>query len=446
MTAAEQQFVLPYEPRDPFVPFHRRADRWGVMVCHRRAGKTVACINELILRALYTKKKRAKFAYIGPFRQQAKETAWEYLKDFTKTFCKGQPRESELRITLPNDATITIYGADNPDSFRGMYFDGVVIDEYGDIRPTLWHQVILPALLDRGGWAVFIGTPKGKNHFYRMYKRACEEGGWFHMKLKASESGLLTEEALAMARAEMEDEAWQQEMECDFNAAVPGTYYAKIIGEMEGNGRIGNFPHNPALPVYAVADLGYSDSTAWWFWQVDEQGPILIDYEEDSGQRLQYYFDMLDAKPYARDIDEIWLPHDAKATSFQTGRTTVEQFMARKYPVKPVPRQKVQHGIDAARLLLPKCRIDQTFCYGGIEALRSYRRQWNEKLQQYHDKPLHDWASNGADAFRYFALVTADENVVEVEDEPVPLVKPPEYRLEELFQEREDWRRRIIRL
>lgn len=441
---SEQDFRYKYEPRGPFLPFHQRKSQFTAMVCHRRAGKTVACIADLILRALYTKKKRAKFAYIGPFRSQAKETAWEYLKEYTQGFCKGPPREAELRVRLPNDASITIYGADNPDSFRGMYFDGVVVDEYGDVRATLWNEVLLPALLDRNGWAVFIGTPKGKNHFYKMYKRSTEEPGWFSMKLKVSESGLLSPRATAMARAEMTDEAWQQEMECDFDAAVPGTYYAKIIGEMEKNNRIGNYAYNPALGVSCAADLGYSDSTAFWFWQVDDKGPILIDYEEESGRSLQFYFDMLASKPYT--VENIYLPHDALQTSFQTGRSTIEQFMEQKLPVKPVPKLRLQHGIDASRLLMPRCRIDQTLCFGGIEALRGYRRKFNDKTQQYSDEPLHDWCSHGADAWRYFSLMTVAEAEVPVQVPDRPLIEPPKYRLDELFEHREKSRGRVLRL
>lgn len=435
---------LEYLPRAPFVEFHNRANQFGLMVCHRRAGKTVACIGELIVRALYTKRKRAKFAYIGPFRQQAKEVAWGYLKDMSHGLIKGNPRESELRVRLPNDATITIYGADNPDAFRGMYFDGVVVDEYGDIRATLWNEVLLPALLDRNGWAVFIGTPKGKNHFYKMFKRAQEEEDWFCLTLKASESGLLSQKALRLARQEMSEEAWQQEMECDFEAAVPGTYYAKLINEMEQKGLIGSFPYRPDLPVLAAADLGFSDSTAWWFWQVDEQGPFFINYEEDAGRPLSFYFEMLENLPYT--VDEIWLPHDARATSFQTGRTTIEQFLARKLPVRLVPKQKVQHGIDAARQLLPACRIDEVGCYGGIEALRSYRRRYNEKTQSYDDKPLHDFASNGSDAFRYAALTCIDEMEVELEAPQVQVLEPPTYCLEDLFEDRESWQQGRIRL
>ena len=434
---------LGYQPRTPFIPLHARDNRFGVLVCHRRAGKTVACIGELITRALYTKKKNAKFAYIGPFRAQAKEVAWSYIKDMTKGIIKGNPRESELRVRLHNDATITIYGADNPDSFRGMYFDGVVIDEFGDVRATLWNEVILPALLDRNGWALFMGTPKGKNHFYKMHLKAKDDPDWFHLELHADTSGLLTEESIRLAKENMTDEAFKQEMLCDFEAAIPGTYYAKIITQLENEGRIGKYEYNPTLPVYAAADLGFSDSTAWWFWQVDEKGPFCINYEEDSGRPLSYYFDMLEALPYPVEI--VYLPHDAMAASLQTGRTTIEQFLMRKINVKIVPRQKIQHGIDAARLVLKSVRIDSTNCYGGIEALRSYRRRFNERTGAYDDKPLHDWASNGSDAFRYLSLVTQQDVVEEAHETEV---KQDGYCLEDLWQEREsqDWRTSIIRL
>jgi len=185
------ELALQYEPREAFIPFHQRSQRFGLMVCHRRAGKTVSCINELVLRASYTNKKKAKYAYVGPFRKQARDVAWEYLKEATEGIRKGPPRESDLQVRLHNDAVISIYGADNPDSIRGLYFDGIILDEFGDMRPTLWGEVILPTLLDRRGWSVFIGTPKGKNHFYKMKQRAETEDNWYHMVLRASDSGLI---------------------------------------------------------------------------------------------------------------------------------------------------------------------------------------------------------------------------------------------------------------
>lgn len=417
------------------------------MCCHRRAGKTVACIHDLVLRAMYTRKHRAKYAYIGPFRQQAKEIAWTYLKDATEGIRKGAPRESDLRVVLHNDATITLYGADNPDSLRGLYFDGVILDEYGDCRPSLWGEIILPCLMDRQGWAVFIGTMKGKNHFYKTLERAKTDPAWHHMELKGSVSGILSEEDLRELKAQLTEAQYEQEIECNPNAAIMGTYYSDLINRLEGEEKMGHHPYDPEKMVHCAADLGFTDSTAFWFWQLDEDGPIMIDYYEADGKTVQHYFEMLDNKGY--EYADIWLPHDAKAKSFQTGRSTIEQFIDRGFPCKPVPRLAVQHGIDAARMVLPTCRFDRDSCHGGIEALRAYKRQWNEKVQQFSNSPFHDWASNGADAFRYFSLVTEESmEVVKAVKNQVPLLKQPEYCLNELFDAREEdnWKQSILRI
>ena len=439
--------TLNYEPRDPFIKFHQRDKRWGAICCHRRAGKTVACVHDLVLRALYTKKKRAKYAYVGPFRQQAKEIAWEYLKEATENLRSGEPRESDLRITLHNGASIQLYGADNPNSLRGLYFDGVIIDEWADCKPSIWGEILLPALMDRQGWAVFVGTMKGKNHFYKSLEKAKKDDDWFHMELKGSESGILSDMDLAELRSQMSEAQYQQEIECNPNAAVQGTYYADIISKMELEGQIGDYEYDPNEMVHVAADIGFTDSTAFWFWQLDKHGPILIDYHEADGQPLEYYFEMLNKKGY--EYADIWLPHDAQARTFQTGRSTIEQFLAEKYPARIVPRLAVQHGIDAARLMLPSCRISRHGCHDGIEALRAYRRQWNDKTQQYANTPLHDWASNGSDAFRYFSMVTDDSKARELAKESViPVLTTPRYTLDELWEDKEDsnWRQHIIRI
>jgi hypothetical protein len=370
-----------------------------------------------------------------------------YLKDATTGIRKGEPRISDLKITLHNDATIQLYGADNPDSLRGLYFDGVILDEYGDMRPSLWGEIILPTLMDRQGWAVFIGTMKGKNHFYKTLQRAETEPGWHHMQLKGSESGILRDEDLRELRSQLTEAQYEQEIECNPNAAVMGTYYSDLINALEQDEKMGHYPHNPDELVHCSADLGFTDSTAFWFWQVDEHGPIMIDYYEADSQPLEHYFQMLEGKGY--EYADIWLPHDAKAKSFQTGRSTIEQMLDRGLPCKPVPKLAVQHGIDAARLILPTCRFDRERCHGGIEALRAYRRNYNEKVQQFSNTPLHDWASNGADSFRYFSLVTDDSLALEVRKETeLPLLKTPEYCLNDLYSAREDdnWRKSVLRI
>lgn len=417
---AATEVHLDYDPRDLFVDFHQRSQRWALMVVHRRGGKTVACVADLIIRAIYTKKKNARFAYVAPFRQQAKEIAWQYLKDMTEGLRSEAPRESELRVKLPNGAWITLYGADNPDALRGLYFDGIVLDEYGDMKPTLLGEVILPTLTDRKGWLAIIGTSKGRNQFFTAARKAELSDEWFYKMARASETKLIPKKDLEEIAAQMTPEEYDQEMECSFDAAVKGTYYAHHINAAEKDGRVrvitpDNPLYDPHQAVSVVADIGYSDSSAWWFWQQRPDGFALIDFYQAAGKSLAHYLKMLHNKPYA--LDTIWLPHDAKARTLQTGLSTVEQILRpnrvcpeiyapnARLKVRLVPRLSVQHGIDAVRLVLPLCYFDKVACYEGLEALRSYQRRWNDATQTFSDTPLHNWASHPADGFRYFALV-----------------------------------------
>ena len=440
-----------YTPRPQFLPFHARQERWACIVYHRRGGKTVGCINDLHTRALYTPKKNARYAYIAPFYRQAKDVAWLYLKEATQDSAV-KVKESELSVELFNGAKITLYGADNPDALRGLYLDGVILDEFGDCRPSLWGEVVLPCLADRKGWAVFIGTPKGKNHFWQVRERAKREKNWYYLEVKASDPGcVLPQEELDEMRAQMSEAQYAQELECSFEAAVIGTYYAKQISLMEagridgkpGGPQIGIVHHDPDFPVQAAADIGYTDSSAWWFWQHRPDGVAVIDYEEHHSEALPFYFNLLRSKPY--DYETIWLPHDAKAKSLQTGRTTVEQWLSetnddgdQEFPIDIVPRLDVQHGIDAVRFILPHCYIDQVKCGEGIEGLRAYRRSYSEVTKAFSEKPVHDWSSNPADAFRYLALVAKEKietkNVRQIMSEAN--YAPPGMTLDKLHHDR----------
>lgn len=425
------------------------------MVAHRRAGKTVACVNEAVTRALYSRKHRPRYAYIGPLLKQAKKIAWEYLKEYTVGFQGKKPSESELTVKLAhNNAEISIYGADNPDAFRGQYFDGVVLDEYGDMAPSVWSKVLLPTLADRQGWAVFIGTPKGKNHFYKIFRRSqgldlpensheyLTKLSWYNFILRASESGILAPDELLLQRSEMTEDEYLQEFECSFDAAVLGTYYASILTLIESRNQIRpEVEYDPNFPVFVVFDLGYTDSTAAWFWQERPDGLAIIDYEEASGKALSYYFDTLRHKGYR--YGKIWLPHDARAKSLQTGRSTVEQFLAQAFPtydtgqtrlVDIVPNLSLQHGIDAARLILPSCHFNSVKTHIGVECLRAYRRRWDEELRIFSESPLHDWSSHGSDAFRYLALVSRERIVAPSKSDLPDLNAPPRITLDQLWE------------
>lgn len=421
-----QTIELKYSPRPHFIPFHQRNERYASIVAHRRAGKTVACVNDAVARALYNKKKNPRYGYIAPTYRQGKEIAWQYLKDDARPAIT-KIRESELSVELVNGAKISIFGADNPDSLRGLYFDGVILDEFGDMRSSMWGEVILPTLVDRRGWAVFIGTPKGKNHFYDIVQRSRAEQGWYASTLTVNDTDLFTKEEVEEFRKQMSDEQFRQEFMCDFTAAITGAYYGKLLEDP-----VAGPEWDPLLPVFASADLGYTDSTALWFWQSYPDGDAIIDYEEADNQRLQYYFDLLSYKGY--EYDTIWLPHDAMAKTLQTGRSTIEQFLETGFPVRIAPKLAVQHGIDAVRKLLPRVRwnVNNPRVMQGIDALRSYRRQYDEIRKAYRDVPFHDWTSHCADALRVYALVTKNGKI----PTPEPQAQAPRYgfSLEDLFE------------
>ena len=387
---------------------HTRETRWGIAVCHRRAGKTVACVNDLIKGAATCERTNPRFAYIAPQLNQAKDIAWSYLLEYTD--CFGPERKvnaSELWVELPNNgARIRIYGADNPDRLRGIYLDGAVLDEFGDMDPTVWSQVIRPALSDRKGWAVFIGTPKGKNTFHQLWTHAADDPDWFTLRLEASETGLLDAAELADARRMMSEDEYAQEYECSFEAAVKGAYYGKEMNDLEA-AQITGVPHDPRLPVHTAWDLGVADSTVIWFVQVHGRETRLIDVLKGEGVGLDWYAKRL------QERDWLWgnhyLPHDVEVRELGTGKSRKEVLAELGIRATVCPNIPIADGIQAVRMLLPTCWFDKAKCAQGIEALRMYRREYDEKRQEFRVQPLHDWTSHYADALRYFAVGHRDQ-------------------------------------
>lgn len=403
------EVVIPYEPRPLFLPLHERTQRWGVVVAHRRAGKTVACINDLIRAAITCPREEPRFAYIAPYYAQAKDVAWSYLKKFTAPIPGAVPHESELRVDLPNGGRVRLYGADNYDRLRGLYLDGVILDEYGDMDPSAWAEVIRPALSDRAGWAIFIGTPKGRNHFAEMWEEArAHPEAWLSLMLKASETNVLPPEELADARQSMTEDQYAQEYECSFQAAVMGAYYGREMQQAEDSGRLlDRIPWEPKVKVHTAWDLGISDSTSIWFAQCVGREVRIIDYLEHSGVGLDWYAKELGNRPYV--YGDYLLPHDGDVKELGTGRSRVETLRSLGLQnITILPAQRVADGINAARLLLPRCYFAMDKAKRGVEALRNYRREWDERRKVYHDRPLHDWSSHAADAFRYLALGLKD--------------------------------------
>lgn len=414
MASADRQsrpVIIPYSPREIFVPFHSRFAenrRFAVIVAHRRAGKTVACVNDLILHAARSTLKNPRFAYIAPFYSQAKDVAWQYLREYAGAIPGASFHEQELRCDLPNGARVRLYGADHYDRLRGLYFDGVVLDEYADMDPRAWSEVIRPALSDRHGWAVFIGTPKGRNAFAELYEKHKSDPQWFSALLRASETGIIDDQELRATRGEMTEDQYEQEYECSFDAAVYGAYYARLLNDAAKERRIGRVPHDPSLPVYTAWDLGIGDTTAIWFAQFNGREIWLIDYYENHGEALAHYSKVLKRNETYQYADH-FLPHDAEARELGTGRTRVETLASLGIkPIKIAPRLAVEDGINAARLLLPMMWIDEEKCARGLDALRNYRAEYDGKRQTLKVRPLHDWSSHGADAFRMLAVSYKD--------------------------------------
>ena len=434
--------TIPYNPREQFLPYHDRNERWSCIVAHRRAGKTVATINDTVERALYTKKPNARYSYIAPYYSQAKTIAWDYLRRSTEHIALKQ-KESELSVTLPGEngtSTVRLFGADNPDALRGTYHDGAVLDEYGDMKPSVWTQIILPALADRKGWATFIGTPKGRNHFYKIRERARTDPGWLYLELRASQTKLLDQVELDEMRAQMDEDEYAQEFECSFDAALKGAIYGKEMRLAEEEGRITNtlsVDYDEKIPH--VFDLGYTDDTASWAWQRRPGGYVLLNAYHDNFKPIEHYIEWLFGRPYT--VGDVWLPHDAKAKSLQTGKSIVEQFIAAGIRPRLVPNLSLKDGIAAARKILPYCHFLLPATYDGVEALKQYQRTFDESTKAFIQKPKHDWTSHYADSFRYFSLC------VEHPDRPMQQIDPVDengMNLNGLFEEREMTLRRGI--
>lgn len=410
---------LGYRARDQFQAFHARKQRWACLVCHRRAGKTVACVMDLIDAALRDQTGNARFAYIAPHYVQAKDVAWSYVKQYTRDLPDVRYNEAELQVRLHTGAVVRLYGADNFDRMRGIFLDGVILDEAADMHPRAWPEVIRPALADRKGWAVFIGTPKGRNSFFDTWEFSQTSPDWFALMLKASETGIVDEEELADARAMMTPEQYAQEWECSFDAAIMGAYYAKEIAEARDLGHVCDLPLVPGLPVHSAWDLGMGDSTAIWCFQIVGNEVRFLDHIENHSQPLSYYVSELEARGY-KGTD--FVPHDAKVRELGTGRSRIETLQSLGRTPQVVPAHTLMDGINATRVSFGQFWFDRHKCHQGLEALLQYRADYDEKERVFRDKPKHDWTSHTADAMRYAAMAWREMRADRPKPKPKHLV------------------------
>lgn len=390
---------LGYRAREQFRGFHRRKERFGVVVAHRRAGKTVAAVHDLVDAALRLPLKDGRFAYVAPYYAQAKDVAWVYLKRAVAPIPGVGINETELRVDLPNGSRIRLYGADNYDRLRGIYLDGVVMDEFADMDPRAWSEVIRPALADRQGWAVFIGTPKGRNAFADLYERAAADNDWYALRLKASETGIIPDSELQAMKLELSANEFRREMETDFDAAVEGAYFADQLHAAQTDNRITTLSVDPILQVRAFWDLGVSDSTAIWIAQWSGQSINWLDYIEGAGQPLGYYVEQMRKRGW--ENAKCILPHDGAHRDAVTATRFEDHLSAAGFAVETIPNQgrgAAIKRIEAARRLFPRMWFDVNKTNDGRRALAAYHEKRDEK-RMVGLGPEHDWASHGADAF-----------------------------------------------
>ena len=363
-------------------------------------------MNDLVFGALECQLRKPQLAYIGPTYSQAKRVAWTYLKDYAEPYLAKPPQESELKVTLKNEAVVYVLGSDNADALRGMYLDAAVLDEYAIFKPSVFSQVVRPALSDRHGWAVFVSTPRGKNLFYNICQQAKKSPAeWYHLVLKASKSGIVPKAELEALQRDMDAEEYAQEYECSFDAALKGAIYASEVNLLFAEGRcVSDKPlYDPELPVHCAFDLGFTDATVCIWFQLGKDGTIrIVNAEATNGTDIFYHIEKL--QQFKGEIGDVWLPHDARARNLQTGKSIVEQFLSEGVRPRIIPNHKVRDGISAVRKLFPRICIDENTTGDLVEAMKAYRREWNDNLGMFSDVPVHDWASDWCDALRYMTM------------------------------------------
>jgi len=393
--------TIPYKPRVHQKIIHDNLKRWNVLVAHRRFGKTCLVLNELIKKCMLNSLDSPRYGYIAPTYRMAKQAAWSYLMDYTITIPDVKYHETELRVDLPGKRRIQCFGADAYQNLRGMRFDGIVVDEIALMPPAIW-EVLRPALADRKGWLIAIGTPAGHNAFFDLYDNARNSKDWYSAIFKASETNIIDDEELEGSKKLMSPEQFEQEFECSFDAGFLGGIYTRAISDITDKEQITNIEYDTQYEVNTYWDLGIGDATSIWFAQNVGNRIHLIEYYENSGQSLEHYAKYLGSKDYK--YGDHYGPHDLKVRELGSGKSRNEIASNLGLYFTIVPKLSIEDGINAARMILPRCWFDRDKCQLGLEALRQYSWERNDKTGQMKNKPKHSWASHAADAFRYLAV------------------------------------------
>jgi len=379
----------------------------AVWVVHRRGGKDVTAFNWCILQLLLNPGWTA--FHILPTYSQAKKVIWDSstndgqrILDYIPKECIESKNGHEMKIRLTNGSLYQLIGSDNIDSLVGSNPKIIIFSEYAIQSPAAWDY-LRPILDVNKGYALFISTPRGKNHFYDLMTMAKKSKDWFCEVLPINETDVLTEEEIQKMRDEgVSEEHIQQEFYCSFNRGVEGSYYGRLIEKARTEGRICNVSYETRSPVHTAWDIGYGDSTSITFWQEIGGELRIIDFYEAQGEGIAHYAKLIQSKPYVYGTH--YMPHDAGSGSIQTGRTL--QDVAYEQGIKATILEReadVSVGIESTRSMLSTVFIDEKKCSHLIKCLENYHKKYNEKQNCYSESPLHDWTSHAADSIRYMA-------------------------------------------
>jgi hypothetical protein len=381
----------------------------AVLVWHRRAGKEKTCWNYLICQAV---QKVGIYYYFFPHFSQGRKILWDgidkdgfrFLDHIPPELIAGTPNSTEMKIRLKNGSLIQIIGTNNIDSIVGTNPVGCVFTEYSLQDPIAW-QLIRPILVENGGWAVFNFTPRGANHGKEIYEMARVNPEWFCQLLTIKDTSVVSEADIEREReAGMSEDFIQQEFYCSFTLGVEGSYYAKYLEEARDEDRITNVPLDKQLRVYTAWDIGYGDSTAIIFYQIAGQEIHIIDYYEAHGEGLPHYATVLKDKPYI--YADHYAPHDIDSHQFSSGLSAREvgSNLGLKFITLPTLKLRLEDGIEAVRGIFPRVWIDESKCKHLVKCLENYRKEFDQRLEVYKERPRHDKYSHGADAMRYLAI------------------------------------------
>lgn len=409
MSDESAPIVIPYTPRKHFRRLHESKKRFKFVVAHRRAGKSVSEINEVIKRALQNDREYPppRYAYVGPSFAQTKDLIWGYAKHYTSPL-RGMDgynvSEGDLQLTLPNGAMVNLYGgAAAYERMRGLYFDGIVLDEFPMLNPSVFSTVVRPCLADYRGWAIISGTSNGDDHFHELKKKNFGDPDWDFFIIPVTETDALHPDEVIEMTKDMSAEEYAREMLCSFDAPIEGAYYGDLLNKAEAEGRICSVPHDPSAPVFTWWDLGISDYMTVWFVQRVGRELHVIDYIEESGLGLPQIMPMVYGTAPGHEHRAAYNfgahvpPHDIKARELGTGKSRYEimsELIPESHPIIVAPSLSVEDGIQAVRTVIPITYFDRERTEVGRSALRNYHR--NPKT----NKPVHNWASHGADCFR----------------------------------------------